>query len=74
MRYCLPELSLNPATYYLTAAVYDKSGTTPYDHHEKAYRFRVVADNGHQYKGLVQFASHWEWITDQEKQLENLET
>jgi hypothetical protein len=68
LRYCLPELSLSPATYYLTAAVYDKAGKTPYDHHEKAYRFRVVADNGNQYKGLVQFPSHWEWITEQEKQ------
>lgn len=68
LRYCLPELLLTPATYYLTAAVYDKGGNLPYDHHEKAYRFRVVADNDKQYKGLVQFPSHWEWLTEQEKQ------
>lgn len=70
IRYCLPELALSPATYYLTAAVYDKSGNIPYDHHEKAYRFRVVADNANEYKGLVQFPSHWEWITTPEKHLE----
>jgi ABC-type polysaccharide/polyol phosphate transport system ATPase subunit len=63
LRFSLPEMSLNPATYYVTAAIYDKSGKIPYDHHEKAYRFRVVAENGNQYNGLVQFHSSWEWLT-----------
>jgi hypothetical protein len=68
LRYCLPELSLNPATYYLTAAIYDKAGELPYDHHEKAYRFRVVAQNDNQYNGLVQFPSSWEWLSENEDQ------
>jgi hypothetical protein len=68
LRYCLPELSLSPAVYYITAAIYDKSGEIPFDHHEKAYRFRVVAPDNHHYKGLVQFPSHWEWISEKEKQ------
>jgi ABC-type polysaccharide/polyol phosphate transport system ATPase subunit len=68
LRYCLPELPLSPATYYMTAAIYDKAGKTPYDHHEKAYRFRVVAKDNHHYKGLVQFPSHWEWVEEKVKQ------
>lgn len=64
LRYCLPELPLSPATYYMTAAIYDEAGKYPYDHHEKAYRFRVVAGNDNHYKGLVQFPSHWEWVRD----------
>ncbi|MFZ0547602.1 MAG: ABC transporter ATP-binding protein [Candidatus Promineifilaceae bacterium] len=67
LRYCLPELPLSPATYYLTAAIYDKAGQNPYDHHEKAYRFRVVADNDNHYKGLVQLPSRWEWIAEREQ-------
>ncbi|NIP24916.1 MAG: hypothetical protein GWO38_14145 [Phycisphaerae bacterium] len=67
LRYCVPELSLSPATYYMTAAIYDEAGKNPYDHHEKAYRFRVVANNNNNYKGLVQFSSRWEWIKDKEQ-------
>jgi ABC-type polysaccharide/polyol phosphate transport system ATPase subunit len=68
LRYSLPELPLSPATYYVTAAIYDKSGEQPYDHHEKAYRFRVVAENGSQYNGLVQFPSNWAWLTGSQTQ------
>jgi len=66
LRYCLPKMPLSPATYYMTAAIYDEAGKKPYDHHEKAYRFRVVAENNDHCKGLVQLPAHWEWITDQE--------
>jgi ABC-type polysaccharide/polyol phosphate transport system ATPase subunit len=62
LRYYPPEVSFNPATYYITAAIYDKAGELPYDHHEKAYRFRVTDANERQYNGLVQFPSSWEWV------------
>ncbi len=69
LRYNLPELSLNPATYYLTAAIYDKAGESPYDHHEKAYRFRVVDESDHKYNGLVQLPSNWEWLAENDDRL-----
>jgi hypothetical protein len=67
LRYYVPEMPLSPAIYYMTAAIYDLSGTTPYDHHEKAYRFRVVAPDDSHYKGLVQFPSRWEWAAQKEE-------
>jgi ABC-type polysaccharide/polyol phosphate transport system ATPase subunit len=68
VRYCLDQLLLSPATYYLTAAIYDTDGQNPYDHHEKAYRFRVVSEDNQKYKGLVQFPAHWEWVKEQEEE------
>jgi hypothetical protein len=68
LRYSLPEMPLSPATYYVTAAIYDKAGEDPYDHHEKAYRFKVVAENNNKYNGLVQFPSSWEWLAENQHQ------
>jgi ABC-type polysaccharide/polyol phosphate transport system ATPase subunit len=70
LRYCLPELPLSPATYYMTAAIYDISGKKPFDHHEKAYRFRVIGSGDNHYKGLVQFPAQWEWVGEKGKQSE----
>jgi hypothetical protein len=54
-------LPLLPATYQVTAAIYDKLGTHPYDHHDKAYLLRVVAHDAWKRSGVVELPAEWEW-------------
>jgi hypothetical protein len=57
----LGPLPLLPATYQVTAAIYDKLGTHPYDHHDKAYLLRVVAHDAWKRSGVVELPAEWEW-------------
>jgi lipopolysaccharide transport system ATP-binding protein len=61
LRYHIDQLPLSPAVYRLTAAIYDTEGAKPYDHHDKAYTFRVLADGRHKRKGLFEIPARWEW-------------
>jgi hypothetical protein len=54
-------LPLLPATYQVTAAIYDKLGSHPYDHHDKAYSLRVVPQSAGQRPGVVELPAKWEW-------------
>lgn len=58
----LGALPLLPATYLVTAAIYDKLGKHPYDHHEKAYTLKVVPPGAGQRPGVVEMAGEWEWL------------
>jgi ABC-type polysaccharide/polyol phosphate transport system ATPase subunit len=55
-------LPLLPATYRLTAAIYDKLGIHPYDHHDKAYALRIVSQGAGQRPGVVELPAEWEWL------------
>ncbi len=57
--YVVEALPLLAGTYVLTAAVYDYWETAAYDHHDKAYLFRVRPGHAERY-GLVTFGGRWE--------------
>lgn len=61
-------LPLVPATYQVTAAIYDKLGTHPYDHHDKAYLLRVIPQGAEQRPGVVELPAEWEWQATAEPQ------
>lgn len=59
-------LPLLPAGYKVSAAIHDGNQSHAYDHHEKAYSFKVIArpeQNGH---GLVEIPVTWDWLTQPE--------
>lgn len=66
VRFHVEALPLLPAVYRLTAAIYDTAGEKPYDHHDKAYVFRMIDDGQRKRKGLFEMPARWEWIRNQE--------
>jgi lipopolysaccharide transport system ATP-binding protein len=66
VRYRLRHLPLLPSLYRLTAAIYNTEGVKPYDHHEKAYPFRVITSGAHKRKGLIEMPAEWEIAAAQE--------
>jgi lipopolysaccharide transport system ATP-binding protein len=53
---CLPLL---PGTYELSAAVYDRGCSHPYDHHHRRFSFHVRAGLVREQFGLVLFPADW---------------
>lgn len=74
VRYQVDALPLLPAVYRLTAAIYDTDGIKPYDHHDKAYTFRVLADGGRKRKGIVEMQARWLWKHDQRSPIKTKES
>jgi ABC-type polysaccharide/polyol phosphate transport system ATPase subunit len=61
VRYHIPKLPLLPARYFVTTAVHDSAFPKPYDHHDKAYMFQVLAGGTRELFGLVEIDATWEW-------------
>lgn len=69
--YRIDYLPLLTGNYRLSVAVHDGHSAHPYDHHEKAYPFRVESDDAA--AGLVAIPATWEWLphTEQERTTQN---
>lgn len=67
VRYTIPSLPLLPAGYYVTTAVHDSRYGYTYDHHERAYTFRVTEGGTHEKWGLLAIDSQWDWSPINEK-------
>lgn len=59
VRYEIERLSLLPAVYHVTAAVYDQQGIQVYDYHDRAYTFRVVFTAAPETHGLLSLPARW---------------
>ncbi len=59
MLYAVERLPLLPGTYELSAAVYDRSCSHPYDHHQRRFPFRVRAGAVRERFGLVTLPAAW---------------
>ncbi len=57
--YRIPRLLLLPGAYDLVAAIYDFSGSHPYDHLQNALRFEVDAGNPYEENGVVSLGGEW---------------
>lgn len=57
--YEVERLPLLPGTYELSAAVYDRSCSHPYDHHHRRFPFRVRAGTNRERFGLVALPAVW---------------
>jgi ABC-type multidrug transport system ATPase subunit len=57
--YRIPSLPLLSGTYELSASCYDRSCTHPFDHHHRAYPFRVRAGSVREQLGLVWVDARW---------------
>jgi ABC-type polysaccharide/polyol phosphate transport system ATPase subunit len=61
IRYHIEQLPLLPGRYSVTAAVHDSRLSKAYDHHERAYEFRIVPGGSNEIHGLIVVPAHWEW-------------
>jgi lipopolysaccharide transport system ATP-binding protein len=57
--YRIPSLPLLSGTYEVSASCYDRSCTHPYDHHHRAYPFRVRAGSVREQLGMVWIQAEW---------------
>jgi len=64
--YRIDYLPLLAGKYRLSVAVHDGHSAHPYDHHEKAYPFRVQSDDAAE--GLVAIPATWEWLPHNEQE------
>jgi ABC-type polysaccharide/polyol phosphate transport system ATPase subunit len=63
VRFMIPELPLLEGDYLFTAAAYDPSLQTAYDHQEMMYHFRVAGTGGRE-TGCIRFQSSWSVASD----------
>lgn len=61
--YTIPELPLLAGGYLLTAAVYDRSLSHAFDHHERMYRFVVQTGHVAERFGTVHIRGEWRWTS-----------
>jgi lipopolysaccharide transport system ATP-binding protein len=61
--YTIPELPLLAGGYLLTAAVYDRSLSHAFDHHERMYRFVVQTNRVAERFGTVHIPGEWRWTS-----------
>ena len=59
--YHIHQLPLLPAEYLLSVAVHDSRYTLTYDHHVKAYKFRVDSGGTREIYGLIEMPATWSW-------------
>ena len=59
--YIIPSLPLLEGNYHFSAAVYDYSCTHAYDHHDRAYPFKVQAKSVKERFGTLLIPSRWEF-------------
>jgi ABC-type polysaccharide/polyol phosphate transport system ATPase subunit len=59
-QYTLDPLPLQPGTYELTCAIYDRNILRPYDHHHRTYTFQVLPSQTGRMDGLVFLPHTWE--------------
>jgi ABC-2 type transport system ATP-binding protein len=57
--YRIPRCLLLPGAYDLVAAIYDFSGSHPYDHVQNALRFEIDAGNPYEENGVVSLGGEW---------------
>ena len=57
--YRIPRLLLVPGAYDVVAAIYDFSGSHPYDHVQNALRFEVESGNPYEENGIVSLGGEW---------------
>jgi ABC-2 type transport system ATP-binding protein len=57
--YRIPRCLLLPGAYDLVAAIYDFSGSHPYDHVQNALRFEIDAGTPYEENGLVSLGGEW---------------
>lgn len=62
----LEYLPLLPAGYKVSVAIHDGNQSHAYDHHEKAYSFKVIARPEQNGRGLVEIPVTWDWLTQPE--------
>lgn len=60
VRYIIPALPLMPGFYDLTVAIYDSTGTHPFDVHDRAYSFQINPGGTQESYGLLHIPSEWE--------------
>jgi len=58
IRFIIPEIPLMEGDYLFSAAVYDETLSKAFDHHEKMYHFRILADKRKEF-GSVRIRSLW---------------
>jgi len=61
--YTIPELPLLAGGYLLTAAVYDRSMSHAFDHHERMYRLVVQTGHVAERFGTVHIPGVWRWTS-----------
>ena len=59
LRYQCPQLSFLPGKYHLSIALYDTTGSLPFDHLHKFLSFDVVDDTDVPRHGLVEVQAEW---------------
>jgi lipopolysaccharide transport system ATP-binding protein len=59
--YIIESLPLLEGTYFFSAAIYDHTGTHPYDHHQLKYVFRVRPGRVKERYGVFYIPSRWVW-------------
>jgi ABC-2 type transport system ATP-binding protein len=57
--YRIPRFLLLPGAYDLVAAIYDFSGSHPYDHVQNALRFEIDAGTPYEENGVVSLGGEW---------------
>jgi len=58
--YIIKSLPLLPGTYLFSAAIYDHTGMYPFDHHDRAYTFKVRGGSVKENLGIVYIPCRWE--------------
>jgi ABC-type polysaccharide/polyol phosphate transport system ATPase subunit len=58
--FVIDNLPFLDGTYDFSAAIYDYSGKIPYDHHDRAYQFRVINNTNEKY-GMVKIPYRWSY-------------
>lgn len=61
VRYRIDSLPLLPALYQVTMAIYSSRSPEAYDHHDRAYSFRVIGGGNTEIDGLLELPATWEW-------------
>jgi ABC-type polysaccharide/polyol phosphate transport system ATPase subunit len=57
--YIIEALPLLPGEYFFTVAVYGEDASTPYDHLEKGFSFKVISDKINLEEGVVSIPCKW---------------
>jgi lipopolysaccharide transport system ATP-binding protein len=68
--YKIHALPLLPANYVVSAAVHNSRYMLTYDHHVKAYYFRVGSGGTRELYGLVELPATWWWTQESEDAVE----
>ena len=60
--YLIPQLPLNPGTYELTVAIYDRNSKLAYDHQHRAFPLEVRATGLWSEAGVVHIPASWQHV------------